>query len=318
LAAYLELSNTGELRKRIEPAVSLLESCSVCPHSCGVNRLADHTGKCRTPREAMVSSYGPHFGEEAPLVGKHGSGTMFFTNCNLSCLFCQNYPISQLGQGQKVSKEELAQIMLSLQARRCHNINLVSPTHLVPQILEALELAIESGLRLPLVYNSGGYDSVETLKMLDGIVDIYMPDMKYDDEQVARELSGIEDYPAINKAAIKEMHRQVGDLQVDEHGVARRGLLVRHLVLPHSLAGTKGIVDFLGREISCNTYVNIMAQYQPCHNAFHVPSLTRPISSAEFREAVSLARDAGLNRLDRASPLGILHLNQIGVRRDKG
>jgi putative pyruvate formate lyase activating enzyme len=208
--------------------------------------------------------------------------------------------------------------MLSLQARRCHNINLVSPTHLVPQILEALELAIESGLRLPLVYNSGGYDSVETLTMLDSIVDIYMPDMKYDDEQVARELSGIEDYPAINKAAIKEMHRQVGDLQVDEHGVARRGLLVRHLVLPHGLAGTKGIVDFLSREISCNTYVNIMAQYYPCHNAFQVPSLTRPISSAEFREAVSLARDAGLNRLDRASPLGILHPNEIGVRRDKG
>jgi len=303
------LRNTSKLRERIEAAVSLLENCCVCPHSCGVNRLAGDTGRCRTPREAMVSSYGPHFGEEAPLVGKHGSGTIFFANCNLSCLFCQNYPISQLGQGQKVSKEELAQIMLALQARECHNINLVSPTHVVPQVLEALELAAESGLLLPLVYNSGGYDSVETLLMLDGVVDIYMPDMKYDDKHVAEELSRIENYPVINKAAVKEMHRQVGDLKVDEHGIAQRGLLVRHLVLPHGLAGTKGIVDFLSGEISRNTYVNIMAQYQPCHDASQVPSLSRPISATEFREAISLAREAGLNRLDKDAPLGILHLN---------
>ena len=305
----MALRNTSKLRERIEAAVSLLENCCVCPHSCGVNRLAGDTGRCRTPREAMVSSYGPHFGEEAPLVGKHGSGTIFFANCNLSCLFCQNYPISQLGQGQKVSKEELAQIMLALQARECHNINLVSPTHVVPQVLEALELAAESGLLLPLVYNSGGYDSVETLLMLDGVVDIYMPDMKYDDKHVAEELSRIENYPVINKAAVKEMHRQVGDLKVDEHGIAQRGLLVRHLVLPHGLAGTKGIVDFLSGEISRNTYVNIMAQYQPCHDASQVPSLSRPISATEFREAISLAREAGLNRLDKDAPLGILHLN---------
>ena len=305
----MALRNTSKLRERIEAAVSQLENCCVCPHSCGVNRLAGDTGRCRTPREAMVSSYGPHFGEEAPLVGKHGSGTIFFANCNLSCLFCQNYPISQLGQGQKVSKEELAQIMLALQARECHNINLVSPTHVVPQVLEALELAAESGLLLPLVYNSGGYDSVETLLMLDGVVDIYMPDMKYDDKHVAEELSRIENYPVINKAAVKEMHRQVGDLKVDEHGIAQRGLLVRHLVLPHGLAGTKGIVDFLSGEISRNTYVNIMAQYQPCHDASQVPSLSRPISATEFREAISLAREAGLNRLDKDAPLGILHLN---------
>jgi putative pyruvate formate lyase activating enzyme len=215
----------------------------------------------------MVSSYGPHFGEESPLVGKYGSGTIFFTNCNLRCLFCQNYSISQLGEGERVSKEELALMMLSLQARGCHNINLVSPTHVVPQILEALKIAVESGLHVPLVYNTGGYDSVETLSILDGIVDIYMPDMKYGDENIARELSGIENYPQVNKAAIREMHRQVGDLQTSQEGVAQRGLLVRHLVLPKGLAGTKDVVDFIAKEISANTYVNIMAQYHPCYKA---------------------------------------------------
>jgi len=308
LAAYLELYRSGKLRERIDAAVSLLESCSVCPRSCGVNRLAADVGKCRTPREAKVSSYGPHFGEEAPLVGRRGSGTIFFTNCNLRCLFCQNYSISQLGEGQKVSKEELAYIMLSLQAKGCHNINLVSPTHVVPQVLESLELAVESGLHLPLVYNSGGYDSVETLRILDGIVDIYMPDMKYDDDETARELSGIENYPEINKAAIKEMHRQTGDLEINEEGVAQRGLLVRHLVLPHGLAGTKGIVNFLSEEISRNTYVNIMAQYRPCYNAFQIPSLGRRISSTEFREALSLAQEAGLSRLDKIHPIEILRI----------
>jgi putative pyruvate formate lyase activating enzyme len=308
LAAYLELYRSGKLRERVDVALSLLESCSVCPRSCGVNRLAGDAGKCRTPCEAMVSSYGPHFGEEASLVGRYGSGTIFFTNCNLRCLFCQNYSISQLGEGQKVSKEELAYIMLSLQAKGCHNINLVSPTHVVPQILEALELAVESGLHLPLVYNSGGYDSVETLRILDGIVDIYMPDMKYNDEETARELSGIENYPEVNKAAIKEMHRQIGDLEINEESVAQRGLLVRHLVLPHGLAGTKGIVNFLSKEISRNTYVNIMAQYHPCHKALQIPSLGRRILSAEFHEALSLAQEAGLRRLDKIQPIEILRM----------
>ena len=317
MAAYLELLRSGKLRERIEAARSLLEGCSVCPHSCGVNRLADEAGKCHTPREAIVSSYGSHFGEEAPLVGRHGSGTIFFTNCNLGCLFCQNYSISQLGEGQKVSKEELANIMLSLQAKGCHNINLVSPTHVVPQILEALELAVESGLYLPLVYNSGGYDSVETLRILDGVVDIYMPDMKYDNDETARELSGIESYPTINKAAIKEMHRQVANLDLDEEGIARRGLLVRHLVLPHRLAGTGGIVDFLSKEISPNTYINIMAQYHPCYNAFQIPSLGRPISYAEFREALYLAQEAGLSRLDNPHRIAILGPDFIEAQNDK-
>lgn len=298
VAAYIELYHSGELRARVEAATALLQNCRVCPRQCGANRLQGEAGKCRTYREAKVSSYSPHMGEESPLVGRHGSGTVFFTNCNLRCVFCQNYSISQLGEGETVSKEELARMMLSLQDRRCHNINLVSPTHVVPQILEALELAIGLGLQLPLVYNSGGYDSLDTLQLLDGIVDIYMPDMKYSDEKAAEELSGIQAYPSVNRAAVKEMHRQVGDLQIDPEGVAQRGLLVRHLVLPADLAGTEAIVKFVSEEISPDTYVNVMAQYRPCYRAFEFPSLARPVSAAEYRQAVRLAREAGLHRLD--------------------
>jgi putative pyruvate formate lyase activating enzyme len=271
----------------------------LCPRHCGVNRLAGEGGKCHITRQAVISSYGPHFGEESPLVGRHGSGTIFFTYCNLRCVFCQNYTISQLGEGWAVDKEELAKMMLSLQAKGCHNVNLVSPTHVVPYILEALELAVGMGLYLPLVYNSGGYDSVETLELLDGIIDIYMPDMKYSNDKIAEQLSGIEDYPKVNKAAIKEMHRQVGDLQLEEQGIAQRGLLVRHLVLPNRLAGTEEIVAFLAHEVSTNTYLNIMAQYHPCHKAFDIPQLSRPVSKQEFYEAIDLAHRQGLNRLDR-------------------
>jgi len=233
------------------------------------------------------------------LVGRHGSGTIFFTYCNLQCVFCQNYTISQLGEGSPVDKEALAEMMLSLQAKGCHNINLVSPTHVVPYILEALEVAVSTGLYLPMVYNSGGYDSLETLQLLDGIIDIYMPDMKYSDEKVAEQLSGIKDYPQVNRAAIKEMHRQVGDLEIDEQGVARRGLLVRHLVLPNRLAGTQEVVRFLTQEVSSNTYLNIMAQYHPCHKASAIPSLARPLRQQEFNEAIDLAHQQGLYRLDK-------------------
>jgi len=257
----------------------------------------------------MVSSYGPHFGEEAPLVGRYGSGTIFFTYCNLRCVFCQNYTISQLGEGSIASREGLAKTMLALQAKGCHNINLVSPTHVIPYILDALELAVTMGLHLPLVYNTGGYDSIETLQLLDGIIDIYMPDMKYSDEKTAEQLSGIKDYPEVNKAAVKEMHRQVGDLQLDEQGIAQRGLLIRHLVLPNGLAGTRGIVRFLAQEVSTSTYLNIMAQYHPCHKAFNIPLLSRPVNQQEFSEAIELARQQGLGRLDKyhfASPLRLI------------
>ncbi|GAH68826.1 unnamed protein product, partial [marine sediment metagenome] len=258
------------------------------------NRLAGEGGKCHITSQVMVSSYGAHFGEETPLVGRYGSGTIFFTYCNLRCVFCQNYTISQLGEGSAVDREELAGMMLSLQAKGCHNINLVSPTHVVPYILETVEIAVSRGLHLPLVYNSGGYDSVETLELLDGVVDIYMPDMKYSDEKTAEQLSGIKDYPRVNKAAVKEMHRQVGDLEIDNEGVAQRGLLVRHLVLPNRLAGSQEVVCFLAQEVSINTYLNIMAQYYPCHKAMDMPLLSRPLLEQEFYEATDLAHQQGL------------------------
>ena len=296
MAAYQEIYQSGELEERIERARAILECCELCPRRCRVNRLQGETGICRTANEAAVSSYGPHFGEEAPLVGSQGSGTIFFTHCNLRCMFCQNYTISQLGDGKPASKGEIAGMMLALQQRGCHNINFVSPTHVVPQILEAL------------VYNSGGYDSMETLKLLDGIIDIYMPDMKYSDDMNARRFSGVKEYPAVNQAAVKEMHRQVGDLELDEHGVAKRGLLVRHLVLPNGIAGTEGVVRFLAQEVSLNTYLNVMAQYYPSHRAFKIPVLSRPLTREEFAQAVKLAREHGLERLDGVRPRSLIRL----------
>jgi putative pyruvate formate lyase activating enzyme len=256
-------------------------------------------GQCRTGERAVVSSYGPHFGEEAPLVGTGSSGTVFFAYCSLHCVFCQNCSISQLGEGSEVSSQDLAYVMLSLQRRGCHNINLVTPTHVVPQILEALGLAAADGLNIPLVYNCGGYESVDTLRLLDGIVEIYMPGMKYADSSIASQCSGIEDYAAINRAAVKEMYRQVGDLQVEEQGIAVRGLLVRHLVLPHGLAGTHKIVEFLADEVPSNTCVNVMAQYHHCHRAYDFPASSRSITKEEYLEAVTLALQHGLNRLDQ-------------------
>jgi putative pyruvate formate lyase activating enzyme len=298
MAAYRELYHSGELRGRVERARAILKDCRLCPRGCRVDRLHGETGVCRTTSESVVSSYGPHFGEEAPLVGRYGSGTIFFAHCNLGCLFCQNYSISQLGQGRVATTGELAKMMISLQERGCHNINLVTPTHVIPQIVAALEVAVGLGLSIPIVYNCGGYESVETLELLDGIIDIYMPDMKYSDERNARRFSGIRDYPAVNRAAAKEMHRQVGDLQVDELGVARRGLLVRHLVLPNRIAGTEGVVRFIAQEISTDTYLNVMAQYHPARYALKIPALSRPLQREEFLEAVNLARDYGLERLD--------------------
>ncbi|MBT9170025.1 MAG: hypothetical protein DDT18_00363 [Actinobacteria bacterium] len=297
-ASYLKTYRAGELSERIKQSWALLESCRLCPRNCAVNRLEDKRSVCRTGRKAVVSSYGPHFGEEPPLVGRRGSGTIFFTWCNLRCQYCQNYSISQLGEGEEVEDEKLAQMMLSLQAMGCHNINFVSPTHVVPQILSALSIAIKGGFRMPLVYNTGGYDSVETLQLLDGIFDIYMPDMKYSDEKVARELSGIKNYPQVNQDAVKEMHRQAGDLVVDEHGVAQRGIILRHLVLPQGLAGSEETFRFLAQEISKDTYLNIMDQYHPCYKAYDHPQLGCRITGEEYQEAIQLALHYGLRRLD--------------------
>jgi putative pyruvate formate lyase activating enzyme len=256
--------------------------------------------------KAYVASYGPHHGEEDPLRGRRGSGTIFFSWCNLRCQYCQNHDISQGPAGREVESKELASMMLSLQASGCHNINFVSPSHVVAEILEALVIAAEAGLRVPLVYNTGGYDSPEALALLDGVIDIYMPDMKYSDKDAARKFSKVGDYPRLNQAAVREMHRQVGDLQLDEQGIAQRGLLVRHLVLPKGLSGTKEIVRFLAQEISTDTYLNLMDQYRPAYKAWDHPPLDRPTKSQEFKRALKMAQDAGLTRLDERHPRLIL------------
>ena len=284
------------LQERAEAALDRLESCEICPRGCGVNRLEGELGYCRSGRFARVSSFTPHFGEEAPLVGTRGSGTIFMTGCNLDCVFCQNYDISHLGEGREVSATKLAEMMICLQEGGCHNINFVTPTHFVPQILEALVEAAAMGLSVPLVYNSGGYDSVSTLQVLDGIFDIYMPDAKYGSDAAAKKYSDAADYTRVMKAAIREMHRQVGPLEVDDDGVAVRGLLVRHLVLPEGLAGTAEVVRFLAEEVSAETYLNVMAQYHPCYRAHQFPELSRPITLREYAEAVTIAKSAGLDR----------------------
>lgn len=300
---YLETYRQGLLGERIAAAYDILLQCDLCPHRCLVDRRHGERGICRTGDRPIVASYGPHFGEEDPLVGQHGSGTIFFSNCNLYCIFCQNWEISHGGEGEEISTEDLGAIMLYLQKRNCHNINFVTPSHQVPMILEALGHAIGGGLRVPLVYNCGGYDAVETLKLLDGIIDIYMPDFKFWDPEVAAQLTTASDYPEVARAALKEMHRQVGDLVLDERGVARRGLLVRHLVLPDGLAGTREIMKFLAEEISPNTYVNVMGQYRPCGRAHEHPSLRRFLTGMEHVEAQQMAREAGLTRLDRREKL---------------
>ncbi|MFZ6019882.1 MAG: radical SAM protein [Chloroflexota bacterium] len=297
--AYLRLLESGKAQQRIDEAYAHLQACDVCPLRCGVNRLEGELGVCKTGVKAQVSSFGAHLGEEEPLRGWAGSGTIFFARCNLRCVFCQNFEISQVGRGREVEPEELAEIMLRLQEAGCHNINLVSPTHVVPQIIAAVLIAVQAGLRLPLVYNSGGYDSLEMLALLDGIVDIYMPDMKYGDDDTARRYSKVPRYVEVNQAAVREMQRQVGDLQLDEQGIARRGLLVRHLVLPNQLAGTEKVLQFLAEEISKSVYLNLMDQYHPAYQAGNYEELNRPITTQEYQQALAAARRWGLVRLDQ-------------------
>jgi putative pyruvate formate lyase activating enzyme len=297
--SYREAHRSGRLAQRIRQSYAMLENCRLCPRECGVNRLRDEKGLCHTGNLAMVSSCSPHFGEEAPLVGANGSGTIFITNCNLICVFCQNWEISHLGEGSEVSAEALANMMLQLQRLRCHNINFVTPTHVVPQILDALQYAVAGGLNVPLVYNTGGYDAVETLKLLDGIFDIYMPDFKFWDTETAQRYLQAPDYPEKAREALREMHRQVGDLTLDEEGIAVRGVLLRHLVMPGGLAGTREIMRFVSRVISPDTYVNIMDQYHPCGNAAKYPPLDRRISRSEYEDALRAARGEGITRLDR-------------------
>jgi putative pyruvate formate lyase activating enzyme len=297
--AYLRLARTGELNDRVDAAWEHLRRCDLCARYCRVDRLQGIKGAlCRTGEHAIVHSYGPHHGEEDPLRGWWGSGTVFFSWCNLRCVFCQNWEISHKGLGEAVTPARLAQMMLELQSLGCHNINLVSPSHVVAQILAAVAIAARRGLRLPLVYNTGGFDSLEALALLDGVVDIYMPDMKYGHDETAFRYSRIRGYVAINRAAVREMHRQVGDLVLDESGIAQRGLLVRHLVMPGLAAETESVLTFVARELSRNTYLNLMDQYRPCYRASEHPPLDRPLSREEYAQAVRTARGLGLRRPD--------------------
>ena len=296
--AYLALHRSGELGRRAKRAHDMLASCEMCPRQCRAGRLDDRVGFCSTGRYARVSSCFAHVGEEDCLRGSRGSGTVFFAYCNLKCVFCQNYELSHGGQGREVSPQHLADMMLGLQGQGCHNINLVTPTHVVAQVLEALVVAADNGLSLPLVYNTGTYDAPATLDLLDGVVDIYMPDLKYDSPDLSERHLGARDYPEVARTAIRRMHAQVGDLQLDASGVATRGLLVRHLVMPGALDDTRRVLTFLAREISPHTFVNIMPQYHPAGDAAESPDLLRPLTPAEFRQALAIAHDVGLNRLD--------------------
>ncbi|MBI5375046.1 MAG: radical SAM protein [Candidatus Schekmanbacteria bacterium] len=295
-ACYQKLYESGELGERAEMLKSLLKSCTLCPHKCRVDRTRGDRGKCRAAISATISSVGPHFGEEPPLVGIHGSGTIFFTCCNLHCIFCQNYDISHLDNGTDVKADVLSSHMLNLQKEGCHNINLVTPTHFVPQIIEALEIAAARGLNLPIVYNCGGYESLDVIRLLDGIVDIYMPDAKFAEPKIAKELCGVADYFEILKPVLLEMHRQVGVLQINESGIAERGLLIRHLVMPGMLQDTRRILEFIAKNISPETYVNVMGQYRPCFEAENIGRISKSLDYYEYQEALKIAKSFGLVR----------------------
>jgi putative pyruvate formate lyase activating enzyme len=296
--AYRRSHEDGRLAAALREAYRRMACCDLCPRECRVDRLKDEHGFCRSGLRAKLASAGPHFGEEAPLVGTGGSGTIFFSECNLRCAFCQNWDISWQGAGSEANLSELAHTMRALEQRGCHNVNFVTPSHVVPQILGAVALSARRGLAVPLVYNSSGYDSVATLQLLEGVVDIYMPDLKWVTPEVGERLARAPDYWEVAQAAVREMHRQVGDLETDDRGVARRGLLVRHLVMPGGLSGTSQVAEFLATEISPRTYVNVMAQYHPVGRARETPPLDRRIRGREYAQAVAAVRHAGLTRLD--------------------
>ena len=295
---YLKLERGGELVKRAEALWEVLASCEICGRRCGANRLSGETGVCSTRARIKVYSAGPHYGEERELVGRGGSGTVFFSNCNLLCSFCLNWEINHRGDGERTTHRELADMMMGLQRRGCHNINLVTPSHVVPQIVKAVRIAASKGLRLPLVYNTGSYDNLEVIKLLDGIVDIYLPDFKYQDGKLAAKYSSdASDYPEVAAAVIREMHRQVGDLETDAHGIATRGLIIRHLVMPNNIGGTDRLVKWIATELGSDSYVNLMAQYRPEYKAFDYPKIDRRLTRDEWKQAVAWAEAAGLTNL---------------------
>jgi putative pyruvate formate lyase activating enzyme len=299
IPAYEKLEREGKLAQRIKQAYALFENCQLCPRRCGVNRKKGERGFCQAPMKVVIFNASPHFGEEVSLVGQHGSGTIFFSNCNLRCIFCQNWPISLEGRGKECEDEELAEMMVKLQKIGCHNINLVTPTHVMPNILNATRMALKKGLRVPLVYNTSGYERLEILKILDGIVDIYMPDMKYmDPHKAAKYSAGASDYPDVTKKAIIEMNRQVGVLQTDKGGIALRGVIIRHLVMPNRVAGTEKFVKWVAQTLPKSTYVNIMPQYRVEYKAYEHPEIARGITVQEFLESMEWAEKSGLTNLD--------------------
>ena len=293
---YLERLSPGDLKRRVEQLREMMRECVICPRECGARRMEGRYGVCRSTSELMISSAAPHYGEEPPLVGRRGSGTIFITSCNLKCMFCQNYDISHMRHGRRVTPAQLAEIMLGLQRGGCHNINFVTPTHMTAQLVEGVAIASGRGLSIPLVYNCGGYESTETLKFLADVVDIYMPDIKYAENTVARRYSGAPAYWDVVRPAVLEMYRQVGDLSLDEKGVAQRGLLIRHLVLPNRLAGSRAVLEFIAKDVSLDSYVNIMDQYRPAYRAICYSELSRGITTKEYAETVVYARRIGLHR----------------------
>ena len=302
LPAYAVLQRRNELTKRIKTAYKIFEQCELCPRECGTNRLKGELGFCRASSKVSVYAFQPHFGEETSLVGRHGSGTIFFSNCNLRCVFCQNWPIAHMGYGNKIEDSDLANMMIRLQKIGCHNINLVTPTHVMPNILNAVQIAFLKGLRIPLVYNTSGYERIEILNILDGIVDIYLPDMKYMDAEMAAKYSaGASDYPDVTKKAIIEMNRQVGEHQVDNYGNAVRGLMIRHLVMPNQVAGTKKFIQWVSENLPKTTYINIMQQYHVAYKASEYPEINRQITAEEYSEAIRFAKKLGLTNLDPKS-----------------
>lgn len=296
IPSYIDLYEKGELDRRIGLLMEILKECRLCPRECRINRLGGKVGYCKAPSELMVSSAFAHFGEEAPLVGFHGSGTIFLTHCSLRCIFCQNYDISHEGRGERITSSELARAMKRLQDLGCHNINFVTPTHYAPQIIASLPEAIEMGLKLPIVYNCSGYESLEVIRLLEGIVDIYMPDAKYMDERQSQKYSNAPDYPEVLKIVLKEMHRQVGDLKINSSGIAERGLLIRHLVMPNGVASSEKVLKFVAEQISVHSYVNIMAQYRPEYRALDHSEISRRITQKEYWEAIQIARRFNLYR----------------------
>jgi putative pyruvate formate lyase activating enzyme len=293
--AYLEANINGKLDKIIKQAFSLMESCVLCPRKCKVNRLKDKRGFCKTGLKPKVYSFIAHHGEEPPISGKNGSGTIFFSNCNMHCVYCQNYEFSQEEKGgREVDSEELVKIMLELQKVGCHNLNFVTPTHVMPQILKALKLAIPKGLRIPLVYNTGGYELAQIIKLLDGIVDIYLPDMRYADADTAIKYSRAADYPEYNRQAMQEMHRQVGIPDIDEEGVIKGGVVIRHLILPNNISGTDAIMKFIAQELSEDSYISLMSQYMPCYKASQFKEINRRITYQEYEDAQKVMQKYGL------------------------